>query len=141
MNKEFDLITYSGKHLMKRHIQESVHQLEGPSAIGHALQWTIENIFFKAPKPRQHRVIFTILGSKTSSWDRQKLREVSLQAKCQGFIMFTLALGNYITSSELTELSSFPAEQHLVQLGRALKLEMAYAQKFSRVFLNLLKRK
>ncbi|CAM5092859.1 unnamed protein product [Eretmochelys imbricata] len=125
---------------MKRHIQESVHQLEGPSAIGNALQWTIDNIFFKAPEPRQHRVIFTILGSKTSSWDRQKLREVSLQAKCQGFIMFTLALGNYITSSELTELSSFPAEQHLVQLGRALKLEMAYAQKFSRVFLNLLKR-
>ncbi|CAM5092658.1 unnamed protein product [Eretmochelys imbricata] len=140
VNKEFDLITYSGKHLMKRHIQESVHQLEGPSAIGNALQWTIDNIFFKAPEPRQHRVIFTILGSKTSSWDRQKLREVSLQAKCQGFIMFTLALGNYITSSELTELSSFPAEQHLVQLGRALKLEMAYAQKFSRVFLNLLKR-
>ncbi|CAM4516544.1 unnamed protein product [Lepidochelys olivacea] len=132
VNKEFDLITYSGKHSMKRHIQESVHQLEGPSAIGNALQWTIDNIFFKAPEPRQHRVIFTILGSKTSSWDRQKLREVSLQAKCQGFIMFTLALGNYITSSELTELSSFPAEQHLVQLGRALKLEMAYAQKFSR---------
>ncbi|CAM5111754.1 unnamed protein product [Natator depressus] len=140
VNKEFDLIMYNGKHLMKRHIQESVHQLEGPSAIGHALQWTIDNIFFKAPEPRQHRVIFTILGSKTSSWDRQKLREVSLQAKCQGFIMFTLALGNYITSSELTELSSFPAEQHLVQLGRALKLEMAYAQKFSRVFLTLLKR-
>uniref|UniRef100_A0A8C3XLS6 VWFA domain-containing protein n=1 Tax=Chelydra serpentina TaxID=8475 RepID=A0A8C3XLS6_CHESE len=140
VNKEFDLITYSGKNLMKRHIQESVHQLEGPSAIGHALQWTIDNIFFKAPKPRQHRVIFTILGSKTSSWDRQKLREVALQAKCQGFIMFTLALGNNITSSELTELSSFPAEQHLVQLGRVLKLEMAYAQKFSRVFLNLLKR-
>uniref|UniRef100_A0A674KDA6 VWFA domain-containing protein n=1 Tax=Terrapene triunguis TaxID=2587831 RepID=A0A674KDA6_9SAUR len=132
VNKEFDLITYSGKNLMKRHIQESAHQLEGPSAIGHALQWTIDNIFFKAPNPRQHRVIFTILGSKTSSWDRQKLREVSLKAKCQGFIMFTLALGNDITSSELTELSSFPAEQHLVQLGRVLKLEMAYAQKFSR---------
>ncbi|XP_039379147.1 collagen alpha-6(VI) chain-like isoform X2 [Mauremys reevesii] len=140
VNKEFDLITYSGKNLMKRHIQESVHQLEGPSAIGHALQWTIDNIFFKAPNPRQYRVIFTILGSKTSSWDRQKLREVSLQAKCQGFIMFTLALGNDVTSSELTELSSFPAEQHLVQLGRVLKLEMEYAQKFSRVFLNLLKR-
>uniref|UniRef100_A0A452IQ66 VWFA domain-containing protein n=1 Tax=Gopherus agassizii TaxID=38772 RepID=A0A452IQ66_9SAUR len=141
VNKEFDLITYSGKNLMKSHIQESVHQLEGPSAIGHALQWTIDNIFFKAPNPRQHKVIFTILGSKTSSWDRQKLREVSLQAKCQGFIMFTLALGNDVTSSELTELSSFPAEQHLVQLGRVLKLEMKYAQKFSRVFLNLLKRK
>uniref|UniRef100_K7GEE6 VWFA domain-containing protein n=1 Tax=Pelodiscus sinensis TaxID=13735 RepID=K7GEE6_PELSI len=141
VKEEFDLTTYSGKNVMKRHIQKSVHQLEGPSAIGHALQWTIDNIFFQAPEPRQHRVIFTILGSKTSSWDRQKLREISLRAKCQGFIMFTLALGNDITSSELIELSSFPTEQHLVQLGKILKLDMTYAQKFSRVFLNLLKRR
>ncbi|XP_074844397.1 collagen alpha-4(VI) chain-like [Carettochelys insculpta] len=141
VKEEFDLTTYNSKYLMKRHIQESVQQLEGPSAIGHALQWTINNIFFKAPQPRQHSVIFSILGSKTSSWDRLKLREVSLQAKCQGFIMFTLALGNDITSSELTELSSFPAEQHLVQLGRVLQLDVAYAQKFSRVFLNLLQRR
>ncbi|XP_062424459.1 collagen alpha-6(VI) chain-like [Rhea pennata] len=135
---EFDLVTYNNKDLMKKHIQEAVHRLEGPSAIASALQWTVENVFFKAPRQRKHRVIFTIVGSKTSKWDRERLREISLGAKCQGFTLFTLALGNDVSDSELTELSSSPTEQHLLSLGRVSTSEIAYAQRFSRAFLNLL---
>ncbi|XP_074716315.1 collagen alpha-4(VI) chain-like isoform X1 [Strix uralensis] len=135
---EFDLVTYSNKDLMKKHIQESVHQLEGSSAIASALQWTVENVFFKAPRQRKHRVIFAIVGSKTSTWDREKLREISLGAKCQGFTLFTLALGNDVSDNELMELSSSPTDQHLLTLGRVSTSEMVYAQRFSRAFLNLL---
>ncbi|NXA48113.1 CO6A6 protein, partial [Nothocercus julius] len=135
---EFDLVTYNNKDSMKKHIQESVHQLEGPSAISSALQWTVENVFFKAPRQRKHRVIFTILGSQTSKWDRERLREISLGAKCQGFTLFTLALGSGVSDKELTELSSSPTEQHLLSLGRVSTSELAYAQRFSRAFLNLL---
>ncbi|KFP17137.1 Collagen alpha-4(VI) chain, partial [Egretta garzetta] len=123
---------------MKTHIQDSVHQLEGPSAIASALQWTVENVFFKAPRQRKHRVIFAIVGSKTSPWDREKLREISLGAKCQGFTLFTLALGNDVSDSQLMELSSSPTDQHLLTLGRVSTSEMVYAQRFSRAFLNLL---
>ncbi|XP_071416349.1 collagen alpha-6(VI) chain [Pithys albifrons albifrons] len=137
---EFDLVTYSTKDLMKKHIQESVHQLEGPSAIASALQWTVENVFFKAPRQRKHRVLFTIVGSKTSTWDRERLKEISLEAKCQGFTLFTLALGPDVSDDELMELSSSPAEQHLLTLGRVSIAEMVYAQRFSRAFLNLLQR-
>ncbi|KFV45109.1 Collagen alpha-4(VI) chain, partial [Tyto alba] len=123
---------------MKKHIHESVHQLEGPSAIASALQWTVENVFFKAPRQRKHRVIFTIVGSKTSTWDREKLREISLGAKCQGFTLFTLALGNDVSDNQLMELSSSPTDQHLLTLGRVSTSEMVYAQRFSRAFLYLL---
>ncbi|KAM6375887.1 collagen alpha-4(VI) chain-like [Alca torda] len=135
---EFDLVTYSSKDLMKKHIQESVHQLEGPSAIASALQWTVENVFFKAPRQRKHRVIFAIVGSKTSTGDREKLREISLGAKCQGFTLFTLALGNDVSDNQLMELSSSPTDQHLLALSRVSTSEMVYAQRFSRAFLNLL---
>ncbi|XP_010221222.1 PREDICTED: collagen alpha-6(VI) chain [Tinamus guttatus] len=135
---EFDLVTYNNKDSMKKHIQESVQQLEGPSAIASALQWTVENVFFKAPRQRKHRVIFTILGSQTSEWDRERLREISLGAKCRGFTVFTLALGSGVSDSELTELSSSPTEQHLLSLGRVSTSELAYAQRFSRAFLSLL---
>lgn len=138
---EFDLVTYNNKDLMKKHIQESVHQLEGPSAIASALQWTVENVFFKAPRQRKHRVIFTIVGSKTSSWDRERLKEISLGAKCQGFTLFTLALGSGVSDNELMELSSSPTDQHSLTLGRVSKPEKVYAQRFSRAFLNLLERK
>ncbi|KAM6282643.1 LOW QUALITY PROTEIN: collagen alpha-6(VI) chain [Porphyrio hochstetteri] len=135
---EFDLVTYSNKDLMKKHIQESVHQLEGPSAIASALQWTVENIFFKAPRQRKHRVIFTVVGGKTSTWDREKLREISLGAKCQGFTLFTLALGQDVSDNQLMELSSSPTDQHLLTLGRVSAPEVVYAQRFTRAFLNLL---
>lgn len=135
---EFDFVTYNSKRLIKRHIQNDVSQLEGPSSIGYAVQWTIDNIFLKAPKLRKNKVIFTIIGSRTSSWDIEKLKEVTRLAKCQGFILFTLAFGNELSDSQLADLSSFPQEQHLVRLGRALKPEMEYAQRFSRAFLNLL---
>lgn len=138
---EFDLVTYSNKDLMKKHIQESVHQLEGPSAIASALQWAVENVFFKAPRQRKHRVVFAIIGSKTSTWDREKLREISLGAKCQGFTLFTLALGNDVSDNQLMELSSSPTDQHLLALSRVSTSEMVYAQRFSRAFLNLLQRK
>ncbi|NWY00126.1 CO6A6 protein, partial [Nothoprocta ornata] len=135
---EFDLVTYSNKDSMKKHIQESVRQLEGPSAVASALQWTVENVFFKAPMQRKHRVIVTILGSQTSKWDRERLREISLGAKCRGFAVFTLALGSGVSDWELTELSSSPVEQHSLSLGRVSTSELAYAQRFSRAFLNLL---
>ncbi|XP_067326315.1 collagen alpha-4(VI) chain-like [Anolis sagrei] len=138
---EFDLTTYNSKDLVKMHIQESINQLEGPSAVGHALEWTVNNVFLEAPNPRKDRVIVTLLGSKTSSWDREKLRKMSLEAKCQGFTMFTLALGSGADDTEMTELSSVPVEQHLLQLGRVNKPELPYALKFSRAFLNLLKRR
>ncbi|KFU85063.1 Collagen alpha-5(VI) chain, partial [Chaetura pelagica] len=123
---------------MKKHIQESVHQLEGPSAIASALQWTVENVFFKAPRQRKHRVIFTVIGSKTSTWDKEKLKEISLGAKCQGFTLFTLALGSDMSDNELIELSSSPTDQHLLTLGRVSTTEMVYAQRFSQAFLHLL---
>ncbi|XP_039192174.1 collagen alpha-4(VI) chain-like isoform X2 [Crotalus tigris] len=140
VSEEFDLTTYSTKHLMKTHIQESLRQLEGPSAVGHALEWTINNVFLGIDRPRKHKVIFTMLGSKTSAWDREKLLKMSLEAKCQGFTMFTLALGSEADDSEMTELSSVPVEQHLLHMGRADKLELPYALRFSKAFLNLLKR-
>ncbi|KAM4689023.1 collagen alpha-4(VI) chain-like [Discoglossus pictus] len=137
---EFDLVSYNNRNLMKRHIEASVTQLEGPSAIGFSIQWIIDNIFLKAPQVRKHKVLFTILGSRTSYWDREKLREISRKAKCQGFTLFVLAFGKEISEEELTELSSFPQEQHMLHLISVAKPELAYAERFSQAFLNLLNR-
>ncbi|OXB69541.1 UNVERIFIED_CONTAM: hypothetical protein H355_009211 [Colinus virginianus] len=115
---EFDLEAYNNKDLMKKHIQESVHQLEGPSAIASALQWTVENVFFKAPRQRKHRVIFAILGSKTSTRDREKLREISLGVKCQGFTVFTLALGSGLSDKEVNSYPSPELQEECENLDR-----------------------
>ncbi|XP_064410165.1 collagen alpha-6(VI) chain-like [Latimeria chalumnae] len=138
---EFDLLKFNNKNLMKRHIQESFRHLEGSSAIGHAIEWTVNNVFLTTSRPRNIKVIFAVVAGETSSWDRQKLKEVSLKAKCRGFSMFTLALGRETNDTELEELSSFPLDQHLIQLGKVHVPEMEYAQKFFQAFLRILKGK
>ncbi|XP_068092359.1 collagen alpha-4(VI) chain-like [Hyperolius riggenbachi] len=138
VKSEFDLVSYNNKNLMKRHIQQAVTHLEGPSALGYSLQWTIENIFKKAPNPRKHKVIFTVLGSKTSFWDREKLKEVSRAAKCEKFTLFVLAFGRDISHIELSELASLPFDQHAVHLLTVSKPELIYAERFAQAFINLL---
>ncbi|XP_061443606.1 collagen alpha-6(VI) chain-like isoform X2 [Rhineura floridana] len=136
---EFDFVTYSSKRRMKRHIQESVQQLNGAVAVGHAMQWTINNIFSEAPNQRKYKAIFVVSVGKTSQWDKKVLTDVTLRAKCQGYVLFVLSLGNEYDDTELEELASMPLEHHMVQLGRIHKAELGYAAKFLKPFLRLLK--
>ncbi|CAN2389704.1 von Willebrand factor type A domain, partial [Pristimantis euphronides] len=135
---EFELDSYNDRKLMKRHIEEDVIQLEGPSALGYSIQWGIENIFRKAQNIRRHKVIFTVLNSKTSIWDREKLKEISRKAKCEKFTLFVLAFGKDISYSELNELSSLPQDQHALHLLTMSRPELLYAERFSHTFMNLL---
>ncbi|XP_069814429.1 collagen alpha-4(VI) chain-like [Dendropsophus ebraccatus] len=138
VKEEFGLDSYNDRNIMKRHIEEAVTQLEGPSAMGYSIQWAIENIFRKTSNARRHKVIFTVLSSRTSSWDREKLKEISKKAKCEKFTLFVLAFGKDINHSELSELSSLPQDQHALHLLTLSRSELLYAEKFSHTFINLL---
>ncbi|KAK1172363.1 collagen alpha-6(VI) chain-like [Acipenser oxyrinchus oxyrinchus] len=135
---EFDLFQYNNKNLMKKHIHESMHQLGGTSSVGHAIEWVVNNIMLKSPSPRSRNVIFAVVGGETSYWDRVKLNDMALRAKCQGVAMFVLAAGKEVSSSQVEELASFPLDQHVVHLGRVLDPEIEYAKRFSRAFFRIL---
>lgn len=139
----FLLTTYGHRMQMQRHIREAVGRpLQGAPALGHALEWTLEKVLLAAPLPRRARILFAIVASETSSWDWEKLRTVSLEAKCKGITLFVLALGSGVGTHELAELAqvaSAPSEQHLLRLEGISDPEVAYAQGFMRAFLNLLK--
>ncbi|XP_053786274.1 collagen alpha-4(VI) chain isoform X4 [Desmodus rotundus] len=139
----FLLTSYGHRTQMQRHIHEAAgHPLQGAPALGHALEWTLEKVLLAAPLPRRAQVLFAIVASETSSWDREKLRTLSLEAKCKGITLFVLALGPGVGTHELAELvqvASTPSEQHLLRLEGISDREMDYAQGFTRAFLNLLK--
>ncbi|XP_053525526.1 collagen alpha-4(VI) chain-like [Artibeus jamaicensis] len=139
----FLLTSYGHRAQMQRHIHEvSGHPLQGAPALGHALEWTLEKVLLAAPLPRRAQVLFAIVASETSSWDREKLKTLSLEAKCKGITLFVLALGPGMGTHELAELAqvaSTPSEQHLLRLEGISDPEMDYAQGFTRAFLNLLK--
>ncbi|XP_075068533.1 collagen alpha-6(VI) chain-like [Mixophyes fleayi] len=137
---EFDLSTYNSNKLMKTHLQESTHHLQGPPAFGFTLKWTLDNIMSKAPNPRAHKAIIIILYGETSSWDKSALSEASLNAKCQGYALFVLSIGETIYNTELMNLPSKPIDHHLLQLGRIHKPDFGYVLGFLQSFLNSIRR-
>lgn len=137
---EFNLTTYSSKRLMKRHVQESVQQLNGEAFVGHALQWTLDKVFLRTPHLRRNKVIFVISAGETSHLDTEVLKEESMRAKCQGYALFVLSLGPAWNGDELEDLASRPLDQHLVQLGRIHKPDHKYGVKFVKSFINSVRR-
>lgn len=138
---EFDLVTYHSVHQMKHHLQESLKQLNGDVFIGHALQWTIDNVFVGTPNLRKNKVIFIISAGETSSLDKEVLRNASLRAKCQGYSIFVFSFGPVHNDMELEELASQPLDHHLVQLGRIHKPDLDYIIKFVKPFVHSIRRK
>ncbi|XP_041101018.1 collagen alpha-6(VI) chain-like isoform X2 [Polyodon spathula] len=135
---EFDLLQYNNKNLMKKHIHKSMQQIGGTSSVGHAIEWVVNNIMLKSPRPRNKKVIFAVVGGETSYWDRAKLNDMALRAKCQGVAMFVLTVGKEVNSLQVEEVASFPLDQHAVHLNRVLDPEIEYAKRFSRAFFCIL---
>jgi len=48
------------------HVTESVQQLNGGSAVGFAIKWTIKNIFPKAATQRNHKDIVILCAGESS---------------------------------------------------------------------------
>lgn len=125
---------------MKQHLQDSLQQLNGDVFTGHALQWTIDNVFAGIPNLRKNKVIFVISAGETNPLDKEVLRNVSLRAKCQGYSIFVFSFGAVHNYKELEELASHPLDHHLVQLGRTHKPDMNYIIKFVKPFVHLIRR-
>ncbi|XP_006907315.1 collagen alpha-5(VI) chain [Pteropus alecto] len=136
---EFDLITYDSIYQMKHHLRDSLQQLNGDVFTGHALQWTIDNVFAGTPNLRKNKVIFVISAGETNPLDKEVLRNVSLRAKCQGYSIFVFSFGPIHSDKELEELASHPLDHHLVQLGRTHKPDLNYIIKFVKPFVHLIR--
>ncbi|KAM5291862.1 LOW QUALITY PROTEIN: collagen alpha-5(VI) chain-like [Ctenodactylus gundi] len=133
---EFDLVTYNNAQQMKHHLQDSFHQLDGEAFLGHALQWTIDNVFVGTPNLRKNKVIFITTAGETNLLDKESLRNASLMAKCQGYSIFVFSFGPTHNDKELEELASHPLDHHLVRLGRIHKPDVSYIVKFAKPFVH-----
>ncbi|XP_038617405.1 collagen alpha-6(VI) chain-like [Tachyglossus aculeatus] len=137
---EFDLVTYSNLRQMKSHLQESFQQLKGDAFVGHALRWTVDNIFLGTPNLRKNKVIFVVTTGKTSSLDKEVLKKESLRAKCHGYAIFVFSMGPAQDDEELEDLASHPLDHHLVQLGRIHKPDFDYIVRFIKPFIVSVRR-
>ncbi|XP_074844398.1 collagen alpha-6(VI) chain [Carettochelys insculpta] len=136
---EFDFLKFNSKNLMKRHIQGTMKQLNGEAALGHTIDWVMNNVFLSARHLRQHKAIIVISAGETSWWDKEILKTASVTAKCRGYALLVISLGRTYNHTELEDLASIPIEQHLIQLGRVHKPDPEYLVRFMKPFVHLLR--
>ncbi|XP_039593369.1 collagen alpha-6(VI) chain-like [Polypterus senegalus] len=141
VQEEFNFFSYTDKNRMKAHIMESMRHVQSSSAVGYALEHIVNNVFSKLSKVRTTKILFVLLGGETSPWDFQKLEDISRQAKCKGFTIFTLAFGEHINDTQAELLASIPAAHHLCHSGRIVEPDMSYAVRFARAFFGLFPKK
>ncbi|KAG7469862.1 hypothetical protein MATL_G00133250 [Megalops atlanticus] len=136
---EFDFAQFrTNKTKVKQHIKDSLRQLQGSSVLGQGLEYIMEGLFRKQSKAGRTKVIFTILGTKSHVQDHRQLAEVTLKAKCQGYILFTLALGRGASISEIAHLSSPAVSYHSCQFGIASETDVEYALRYIEYFFTKL---
>ncbi|XP_017333441.2 collagen alpha-6(VI) chain isoform X1 [Ictalurus punctatus] len=136
----FTFQQFQDRNLMKQSIFENLQQTGGYSRLGHAIEFVIMQGLLTVSKPRKNKMVLLVVGGETEYSDRAKLDFISMKAKCQGVVLFTLIVGDHFNSTQVEELASFPTEQHIVHLGHVKQGEQEYTRRFIRTFLHILSR-
>ncbi|XP_072536172.1 collagen alpha-6(VI) chain [Salminus brasiliensis] len=134
----FNFQQFQDHSLMKQSIFQNLQQTGGSSRLGRAVEFTIMQGLFTAPKARKNKMLLVIVGEETDYGDRADLDFISKMAKCQGVVVFILTVGSHFNSTQVQELASFPTEQHIVHLGHVKQGEQDYAHRFVRTFFHIL---
>lgn len=138
LKPEFGLQAFQNHNLMRRHLVQNMQQLGGSSALGHTLDFALNEVLLKASHPRQRKVLLAVVGTQTAQQDSARLQYVAHKARCEGVALFVVTVGNGYNRTEVEEIASAPVLQHLVHVGGLKAGEQAYIRRFFRVFVNAL---
>ncbi|KAG7336263.1 hypothetical protein KOW79_000956 [Hemibagrus wyckioides] len=136
----FSFQQFRDRNLMKQSIFENLQQTGGYSRLGHAIEYVIMQDLLTVSRPRKNKMLLLIVGDETEYSDSAKLDFISMKAKCQGVVLFTLTVGYHFNSTQVEELASIPTEQHIVHLNDVKQGEQEYTRRFIRTFLHILNR-
>ncbi|XP_058250247.1 collagen alpha-6(VI) chain-like isoform X1 [Hemibagrus wyckioides] len=134
----FSFQQFQDRNLMKQSIFENLQQTGGYSRLGHAIEYVIMQDLLTVSRPRKNKMLLLIVGDETEYSDSAKLDFISMKAKCQGVVLFTLTVGDHFNSTQVEELASSPTEQHIVHLGHVKQGQQEYTRRFIRTFLHIL---
>lgn len=137
----FGFQQFPDRSLMKRSIYQDLQQTGGSSQLDLAMEYAIMQGILSAPRGRKNKMALFIIGEDMSSQDRAKLDFISNVAKCEGVVLFTLTLGDHISTAQVEQLASYPLEQHNIHLGHLKHGEHEYAHRFLRTFFHILSSK
>ncbi|GCC18453.1 hypothetical protein chiPu_0017942, partial [Chiloscyllium punctatum] len=122
-NSSKDIIEY---------IHNRMTQLEGTRATAHAVEWTIKNIFGKAPQPRQLKLIVLITTGNLPEAERERLVAIVTEAKCKGFFFVIFTSAKESIENNLIYLASAPQDVYFRPINDFSELHSEELLRFGR---------
>ncbi|XP_072902885.1 collagen alpha-3(VI) chain-like [Hemitrygon akajei] len=119
---EFTLTDYHSSQDIREFILNKMTQLDGVTATAHAVEWTITNIFEKAPHPRSLKLIVLLTTGDISKAEKEQLKAVITDAKCKGFFIVIFNIFNKPHEQDLINLASEPQDVYFKPINKISEL-------------------
>ncbi|XP_023806642.1 collagen alpha-3(VI) chain isoform X7 [Oryzias latipes] len=88
---------------------EKTQQLEGGLALATAIESTVEQVFEKAPVPRDRKVLMLFVTGSVAE-EKEQLVRIATEIKCRGFFLVIFAVGQTLTARDVHVLSLMASE-------------------------------
>ncbi|XP_059503102.1 collagen alpha-3(VI) chain-like [Stegostoma tigrinum] len=129
---DLSLTDYNSSKDIREYIHNRMTQLEGTRATAQAVEWTIKNIFEKAPQPRQLKLIVLITTGNLPEAERERLAGVVTEAKCKGFFFVIFNAVKKSTENNLVYLASAPQDVYFRPINDFSELHSEELLRFGR---------
>ncbi|XP_072117594.1 collagen alpha-3(VI) chain-like isoform X1 [Mobula birostris] len=129
---EFSLTDYRSSQDIREYILNKMSQLEGGTATAHAVEWTITNVFEKAPHPRPLKLIVLLTTGDITKAEKEQLNAVITDAKCKGFFIVIFNIFNKLNEQDLINLASEPQDVYFKPISKISELHNEGLLRFAR---------
>ncbi|KAJ8350520.1 hypothetical protein SKAU_G00256500 [Synaphobranchus kaupii] len=130
---DVDLTDHGSKEDIKTFLLDKVTQLEGSLSLGNAIEYTIEHVFEKAPHPRDLKLIVLMVTGPLGEKDEEKLVRLATEAKCKGYFLVILGVGEHLGVTDariLARMASEPASVFFKRIRGAAQFYDPQIQRF-----------
>ncbi|XP_043548997.1 collagen alpha-3(VI) chain-like [Chiloscyllium plagiosum] len=129
---DLSLTDYNSSKDIIEYVHNRMTQLEGTRATAHAVEWTIKNIFGKAPQPRQLKLIVLITTGNLPEAERERLVAIVTEAKCKGFFFVIFTIAKESIENNLIYLASAPQDVYFRPINDFSELHSEELLRFGR---------
>ncbi|XP_045062474.1 collagen alpha-3(VI) chain-like isoform X3 [Coregonus clupeaformis] len=129
------LTDHRSAHDIRNFLLDKTPQLEGGRALAAAIEHTVEQVFEKAPHQRDLKVL-TVFVTGPVEEDEERLVAVATEAKCKGYFLVILGVGEKLGAGDtrvLTRMASEPSDIFFKRLTSTSHFYDKHIQNFGRL--------
>lgn len=125
LHVDIGLTEHQSAQSVVKYLLEKTPQMEGGRALAAAIETTVEQVFEKAPLPRDRKVLMLFVTGNVEA-DEVQLVRIATEAKCRGYFLVIFGVGDGVGAGDARVLSRMASEPSEVFFKRINSLSQFY---------------